>query len=308
MFNKISVKTLAGLFVVLLLIVAYLLFFKSGEERSFRKDLVNIDTAKVNEIYIYPKNKKEEIYLKKDASGWKVKIAGDKYVPAQKNKVVNMLNDLMKVKPAGLAARDNSKWHEFQVDSSGTRIKVMENGEPSLDIVIGRFAFQQPNSVSTYVRLSNDVDVYRTDGYLGISFSRSANDFRNSTVIESNKTKWAKLSYRYPSDSSFVLVHQEKRWKIGNTLTDSLKTEQLLNSLGHVTSTDFNDNFTPGQFTQPAYDLVIDLNDTTSIRVNAFIDSSKVILHSSQNPESYFTAKKDLLSRIFLSPQRLLKK
>ena len=308
MFNKISVKTLAGLFVVLLLIVAYLLFFNSGEERSFRNELVDIDTAKVSEIYIYPKNKAEEIYLQKDSDGWKVKLANDKYVPAQKNKIIRMFDDLMKVKPAGLAARDQSKWHEFQVDSSGTRIKVMEKGKPSLDIVIGRFAFQQPNSVSTYVRLFNDADVYRTDGYLGISFSRTANDFRNSTVVQSNKTKWAKLSYRYPSDSSFVLLREGKRWKIGNTLTDSLKTEQLLSSLGNATSTDFNDTFMPGQFQKPAYDMVIDLNDTTSIRVNAYIDSSKVIIHSSQNPESYFTAKKDLLSRIFLSPKRFLKK
>ena len=58
MFNKLSTKTLIILFAGLLIVVAAFLFndAKHGE-RSFRKDLVNIDTAKVTSINIYPKTK-----------------------------------------------------------------------------------------------------------------------------------------------------------------------------------------------------------------------------------------------------------
>ncbi len=309
MFNKISTKNLSFLFVILLLVVVYLLFFNSGEERTFRKNLVSIDTAKVSEIYIYPKDKKkEEIYLKKEDSGWKVKLVNNKYASVPKSKVVNLLNELLRIKPTTLSARDKDKWHEYQVDSAGTRVKVLEDGKNTLDIVIGRFSYQQPNAISTYVRLYNDADVYQTEGFLGMTFNQSVNDFRNPNIIESNKTKWIKLTYEYPSDSSFVLVRSGKRWKIDNTLTDSAQTEQLLNNLERVTSTDFNDNFTPSKFQSPEYKLIIDMNDTTQIQLDAYKDSLQVVLHSSQNPESFFTMNKNLESKIFLSPKRFFKK
>ena len=306
MFNKISTKTLVILFAVLLLVVAYLLFFKSGEERSFRNELVNIDTSKVGEIHIYPRDKKHEIYLTRDGVNWNIKLTENKTAPALKSKITNLLNELTRIKPTVLAARDQSKWKEFQVDSSGTRIKVFENGKPSLDIVIGRIAFQQPNSVSTYVRLNNDVDVYKTDGYLGMMIGRSPNDFRNPNIISSNRTDWTRLTFRYPADSSFILIKDGNKWKINGIDIDSAKTVQLLGSLEHVTSENFADNFNPGDFQKPVYRITIDKKDTTSINVDAYMDSLRVIIHSSENPESYFTGTKDLNARLFLSPKRFV--
>jgi hypothetical protein len=308
MFNKINDKILWGLFAVLLLVAVYLLFFNKGEERSFRKELVSIDTSKVSEIYIYPKNKKKEIHLVKEGGDWRLKISGNKTVPVPKNKVVNVLNELVKIEPNVLAARDKSKWHEFQVDTTGIQVKVLEGGKQTLNIIIGRIAFQQPRSVSTYVRLSNDVNVYKTDGYAGMSFNRTANDFRNNNIISGNKNDWISLTYQYPSDSSFILSSAGKRWRIGNTITDSAKTVQLLNNLQHVSSIDFVDDFTPGDFRKPDYKLLIDKKDTTNIQVDAYLDSSRVILHSSENPESYFNGTKNLNERIFLSANRFLKK
>lgn len=308
MFNKINTKVLWGMFAVLLLAAVYVLFLNKGEERSFRKELVTIDTSKVSEIFIYPKDKKEEIHLIKEGDNWKLKISADKLVPVPKSKVINILNELVKIEPTVLAARDNSKWHEFQVDSTGIQVKVLENGKQTLNIIIGRIAFQRPNTVSTYVRLDNDVNVYKTDGYAGMSFNRSANDFRDNNIISGNKSDWNRLTFQYPADSSFILVHDGKRWSIGNTITDSAKTAQLLNNLEHVVSTDYADNFAPGNFRKPDYKLFIEKNDTTNIQVEAYLDSSRIILHSSQNPESYFTGTKNLNNRIFLSAKRFFTK
>lgn len=308
MFTKNKTKILLGLFVFLALIVAYLMLFNNGEERSFRKELVNVDTSKVNEIFIYPNKKNEVIHLIKESGNWKVKLAGNKTASVQKNKIINLLNELVKIKPEVLAAREKNKWHEFQVDSSGIQIKILEKGNLTLDIIVGRISFQQPRSVSTYVRLANDVDVYKTEGYLGIMLNKTASDFRNTTIISGDKTNWTKLSFQYPSDSSFILAREGNRWKIGNTITDSVKTEQMLSGLTHISATDFNDNFTPGKFQKPVYKLVIEMSDTTAIQVDAYLDSSKVIVHSSQNPESYFNLNKDLYGRIFPGLNRFLRK
>ena len=308
MFDKSGIKTLVILFGVLLIAVIYLLFFSSGGERSFRKDLVNIDTAKVNEISILPKNAKDTIDLIKIEKEWKIKLPNSKTASVPKNKVISLLNDLVKIKPTVLASRNKDEWKELQVDdSSASRIKVFENGNPALDIFIGKIAFQQPNSISTYVRLHNDVDVYKTEGYLGMTLGRTPSDFRNTDIVKSSKSTWQKLTFQYPADSSFVLARDGSKWKISNTYTDSAKTEQLLNNLEHVSALNFNDNFKPADFQKPVYKLFIDINDTTTIRVDGYMDSSKVVLHSSQNPESYFDDNKAVHEKLFLSQKRFLK-
>ena len=308
MFDRIGTKNLIVLFVVLFLIAAYLLFFNSGEERSFRKDLVSIDTSKVSEIYIYPSDKKDNIHLLKTSGKWELILAENKKAPVVKNRVTNLLNELVKIQATGLTTRDDKKWKEYNVDSTGTRIKVLQNGTVTLDLIVGRISFQQPNSITTYVRLNNDANVYSTDGYLGMSVNFSKSSFRNSTIISSSKSNWKMISFKYPSDSSFVLTRNGNRWAIENKVVDSLKAEELLNNLENLTSPTFADYVKPGDLINPAYKVVIDLNDNSQIKVDAFLDSSKIIIHSSQNPDSYFEGNKELDSKLFLSPKRFVKK
>jgi hypothetical protein len=88
MFNKLSNKTLLILFIILLVIVAAFLFYDSKHgERSFRKDLVNIDTSKVTSINIYPKSTDHKLVkIFKEGNYWKVDIPNNKsaFVPQQK--------------------------------------------------------------------------------------------------------------------------------------------------------------------------------------------------------------------------------
>ena len=68
MSSKISNKTLGGIFAVLVIIFLFL-FVWNGEknERSFREELVTIDSASVTEIIIFPKAKQHgEIKLFKE--------------------------------------------------------------------------------------------------------------------------------------------------------------------------------------------------------------------------------------------------
>ena len=79
-----------------------------------------------------------------------------------------MLIQLSEIKANSVAAQDESKWKELQVDSSGTRVKVYEGNDNTLDIVLGKFAYQQPRTMLTYVRVKGDNDVYEING--GILF------------------------------------------------------------------------------------------------------------------------------------------
>ncbi len=301
-----SNKTLGIIFVILALVTALVFLTDTGKkDRTFRKDLVAIDTAKVNEIIIYPKSQNgKEVKLVKESDGWKVVLENGKKAPVPKNKVKGMFSQLLAVKPNRLVAREKDKWPAYEVDSTATRVVVMEGGKKTLDLVIGRFNFKQPRSMSTYVRLFNDTDVYEVDGFLSMSFNRSANDFRDNVVINGNYKKWNRLIFDYPADSSFQMTKVKNRWTAGVEILDSAKTEQYLRKIAHINNSKFDDNINPEKLGEPVYTLTIEGEDGKNIIVSAYVDSSKSVVTSSQNPGTYFNDKK-LVEKIFIGPGSL---
>jgi len=301
-----SNKTLGIVFVVLAVITALVFLTDTGKkERTFRKELVAIDTAKVNEIIIYPKSQKgKDVKLIKETDGWKVVLDNGKKAPVAKNKVKGIFEQLLSVKPNRLVAREKEKWSAYEVDSTATRVVIMENGKKTLDLVIGRFNFKQPRSMSTYVRLFNDNDVYEVDGFLSMSFNRSANDFRNNVVINDDYKKWKRLIFDYPADSSFQMTKVKNRWTAGVEILDSAKTEQYLRKIAHINNSKFDDGVNPEQLDKPAYKLTIEGESGKNITVSAYVDSSKSLVTSSQNPGTFFNDKK-LVEKIFVGLSKL---
>ena len=116
MFNKLSTKALAAVFGLLLIAVLYLFLFDGNKnERTFRNELVLVDTSKVDEIYLYPKAENyNEVYLKKINDEWKVKIGEDKSAEVPNSKIKNLFAQLLTIKPKRLASRDELKWKDYQ--------------------------------------------------------------------------------------------------------------------------------------------------------------------------------------------------
>ena len=312
MFNKLSTKTLIILFAVLLIIVAAFLFHDSKHgERSFRNELVNIDTAKVTSINIYPKNTGHKLVkIFKEGNYWKVDIANNKtaYVPQQK--VDEMFTELLKIKPLSVAALNKNKWKEYQVDdSSGTEVKVYEGGDNTLDITLGKFAFERPRNMSTYVRVAGDNSVYKISGMPGFIFNQGANYFRDGRVINDNYSNWTKLSFAYPDDSSFVLEKKNKDWMIGARKADSANTVNFLRSLSQLNNQSFVDNFDQSALSKATYTLTINSSAKGGITVTSFISPSDTLINSSTNPDAYFNGNKTtLLKSIFVGKKHFFSK
>ncbi len=196
----------------------------------------------------------------------------------------------MQVKPKRLAARGESKWAEFQVDSSGTRVQVFEGDDKTLDIIFGRFSYQaQPKSISTYVRLANDVDVYEVDGFLSITFNQGPDAFRDPTIVKSDFKKWQQLEFKYPADSSFTLVKNNGKWFINGTETDSVKTINYLRRLANYSRNKFADDVEIADNESPAYVITITGEDTGPIILKAYVnDKGKYVVTTTVNPETKF--------------------
>jgi hypothetical protein len=309
MFKKASNNLLGLVFVVLLLVVVILFFFDSGKnERTFREVLVDIDTSAVTQILIFSKaNNYQPIKVFKQDDKWLVELKNGKTASVTEQKISQTLSELSSIIPKRLAARNKEKWGEFQVDSTGTRVQIFEGDEPSLDIVIGRFNYQQQlQSVSSYVRLHNDVDVYEVDGFLAFTFNKDANAFRDGTMIKDDSNSWTQLQFDYPADSSFTLSKVIDKWYVNNIETDSAKTAEYLRKLSNLTQNRFADDVVVQTGQKSMYNLTISNDKLEFIELAAYVDSTNYVIISSENSEAKFDGK-TLGSTIFVSNKSFLK-
>lgn len=312
MLKKLNTKTLLIVLAVLIGIVVFTKIFddKKGGG-TFKEELVNIDTSQVNIILVYPNAEQhKEIKLTRNGDAWTVQkenISSE----ADTSHVKNLLGTLALVKPQRLAATEKSKWKDFNVDDSlGTRVRFLSGEKILLDIVIGKFSFNNmTRSGISYLRLAGEENVYAADGFIPMTVNQPFNEWRNKVIFRGNKEDWTKISFSY-TDSSFILKKENGIWMIENAEPDSDKVEQYLNDLSYLANSSFVDNFSPPVL--PAMWLTIEGNNMASpVTIRAFpADSTdRFIINSSSNPDAWFSAAKgNLTGRIFKKSSEFLKK
>ena len=136
--KKLSNKILlAGLVVLVGIFVASRFFRSPGLESNLRKDLLTLDTAKIDEIKILPsKERTEELRLVREGNLWKV-IKGTRQEPASKSSVKNLLSSL-NMEAQQMVSRKKEKWEEFNVGNNSTHVTVFSEGNKRADFHVGR--------------------------------------------------------------------------------------------------------------------------------------------------------------------------
>jgi hypothetical protein len=303
MFKKLNTTRLLIILAVLAGVVLFNKLYQSKKEEStFRSVFVSIDTSAVTSIFIYPQAEKgKEIKIIKNGSHWD--LSNDKIKTiADSQAVRGLLIPFAEMTSLSLSGQDKSSWKDLQVDdSSGTRISFV-TPEKRYDLIVGKFGYnQQTRSGTTNIRHADEEEVYTVEGFLSFSVNQPFNSWRNKTFIKGNKDNWTSLTFNYPGDSSFVLSKAGSTWTINGEPADSTKTAQYLNGLASLQATGFADGYTPSS--TPMFTLSISsTTQVTPITVEAYpADSTqKFILHSSLNPEAYFSEPEShLMEKVF---------
>lgn len=284
----------------LLAVIAVVKFLDSKKgERNFRSELVSIDTTKVSAVYIYPKSKKgAEVKLFSENGEWKVRLNENKNQKVDDERISGLFKTLTGIKPTRLAARSTDKWQEFEVDTSGTRVKVNEGDNKTLDIIIGKMSFSGGRNVETFVRLEGDDETYAVDGYLEGTFNSGADEWRNKTVIRGNKDDWKKLSFSLADTMRYQLTNQDGTWLLDGMPANQQEVTNYLNAASHMMGSAFADDVDPATLGTPQYVLEIDDSTGSIARVEAFVSGDKKVIRSAQNTDNLFNGA-GVFERIF---------
>ncbi len=283
MLNKISnLKLIIGL-VLLALVYLAVTYLDSPKSEELDKQLVAIDTAKVTQINIIGKDQTVNLY--KENQGWQVALSTGKQVKAESSRVTSLLNQLLNIGTDRLAAKDKSKWSDYQVDSTGTRLQVKEGDATTLDMIIGQ------SGTTSYLRLADEIEVYASDGFQGLGSKQEINHYRDNLFVEMDTDSLTSISFNYP-DSSFQIINNAGSWQFEDGMAaDSAKTAAYLGKLSLKSSENFaaQDGSTVGP---TLAEIKINSNSQPQVTIRAYSDNAdSVVYQTSINQEAYFADK-----------------
>lgn len=278
---KFSVKNLIIILAVLVIGFIVLQYTKrDNKSKVLKSELVALDTASVTKIEVL--SPKGEVILNKEGSNWMVN-ADDAPKRTKKGVVKSVLNNLNSIKPGRLAAKTESKWKDYQVDSTGTRVKVYEGNELATDIVLGRFGVEGQRSYYTFVRLFEDENVYTAKDFMKMNIYEDANDYRDNVLLRLKKDSLTSIAFSSPEET--FLLSKEDTWKVDGQPADSASVASYLSGLNMASSKNFHNEQVTGT---PTHRVECTFSDKAPLIVEGYQLPEGIVLKSSENEVEYF--------------------
>lgn len=299
-------RKLLVVLVVLAVVYAGSYWLKKGSAGSqvLTTDLVHIDTAQITKIEIEKPG--SQIQLTREGYEWMLTTEENVQVDAEENRIRSMISSLSRLVPSRVVSRDPDKWRDYQVDSTGQRVRVYEGENQTLDLIIGRGSMQGQRTFITYVRPYLEDNVYVIENFSGSSVSANSSNYRNKEVLTTTVDSIRQLRFDYPGEQGFTLSKVDDEWKLNDADVDSAQTVDFLKELRRISSSSFVDQQHPAASATPSSSLIIRSNGEEDILLHLFDGpDGGQILHSSQNPDNYF-ADTAVINKVFVDRETFL--
>ncbi len=239
--KKKQLLILSGIFVFLLLLV---LIFENPFRKSDYQKKVDEATA------LFPKFDKEQVArieiiakgetstLTKHDDKWLV-TSMDNY-PADTEALNDLFTKMAEFDNANKVSDNPEKQAEFQVDSSGVEVKLMDaNDKLIAHLFVGK---NTPGFLSSYVRAADSKDVYVAKGYLQGVFDKSTRTWKDRTIFDFNKGIVTKINITSPEETVELMLDAENKWQMLQPTTAAViqnQVDNLLNKLSKLQTDDF---------------------------------------------------------------------
>ena len=318
MFNRMNTRNLFVVFGILLALTLLAALPRNQKKnRSFKSELSQFDPAAVTQFHLYPRGGAERITFRLSGDRWMVADASGEY-NADGGQVDRMLGSISGLRALRLAAMEKEAWEKYEVtDSLGTRVEVLEGEKEVADIILGKFSYTQPSgppnpyqqqqgTMTTYLRLNGEKEVYAVDGFLSMSFNGQVKNFRDPLVLRISENEIRGISVS-GTGLDIHLAHQDSLWLLQGVEVDSASMASYLSGIRSLRSTHF---LSPEQYPagSPTHQLKVDgTNGEMIAQIEAYvIDSLQIAIFSSLNPGTGFDGTQDdLFGKLFSSIEQL---
>jgi len=219
-----------------LVILAYLVMQKPGERSSSGESgvmLVPVDSLAVDKIEI--KSSAADIVLQKKGIEWFVESPVS--YKADQSNVATLIHDSKTLQVSNIVSSRPEKFSVFQVDSTGTLIRMYQSGAEKASFILGK---PGSNYAELYARKATSNDVALVTGAPLYVFSRPVKDWRDRTILSVPREQIKEVRYQY-GDTTFVLAFRDSTWTIGKDSTQIEVVNSLLSALSNIVTDDFAD-------------------------------------------------------------------
>ena len=221
---------------VVLLVIAVLVLQKPGERSSLGEPgeaLAAIDSLSVDKIKI--KAPSGSVVLQKRGVEWYLQepIA----YRADQAAVASLIHDSKTLEVKNVVSNKPEKHAVFQVDSTGTQVRIFEKGVEKTGFVIGKAA---SGYSEMYARRSGSNDVLLASGASAFVFSKAVKDWRDKSIVTTPRDNIKEVRFQY-GDTTLVLAFRDSVWRIGIDAAQDEVVNNLLTTLSNVQADDFVD-------------------------------------------------------------------
>jgi hypothetical protein len=224
---------------LLLVAIAYLVMQNPGEQSSTGESgeyLVKVDSLAVDRIEI--KSPTARLLLEKKGVEWLVQEPVS--YRADQSNVASLIHESKNLEVKSIVSNKPEKQSVFQVDSTGTLVKMSAQGSEQAAFIIGKSG---SSFSETYARRRTSNDVALVGGASSYTFNRPIKDWRDRTILAIPQGRIKEVKFQY-GDTTFVLACEDSTWMVSKDSTQDWVVNTLLSSLSNFQADDFVDTLT----------------------------------------------------------------
>jgi len=261
-----------------LIVAAYFVMQRPGESSAPESSgavLVDFDSAAVDRIEIRSPN--GPAVIERQGGVWM--LTTPVRYRADDGTVASTLSSGKHMALKGLVSSNPQKRSLFQVDSTGTMVRIFEHGAEKTVFWIGK---PSPSYTETYVRREGSNDVYLASGMFSSTFSRRTTEWRDKTIFKTDQDAIAGVTLRF-GDTAVVLTRQDSIWKVGDDAAKTDVVKSFVGALANLQADDFIDTAVAGM---PPLTLQIELGGT-QVRLYRMKDADRFYVQTSATPQLF---------------------